>query len=232
MPRTRSSRPRHRRHPDRCVVTTASASICGQPKLDMVQTGTVSGSVFRDGLSRLTWSRPDIVDVFTLQRDGEIVQLSPVRSGSTSCPRTGRSESSRSLPTARDPARTSMHDETSEKTTKTPRAHPRGHRTTRTRGSRSSRAAARRSTKTPSVPSRSLAGAGLWRGPIDDDDHGRRPERPDDESRSLFHRPRAPRGRAGGMSLRLLRVRVRAGASCRAYFASSSRGCSPPCAVR
>src|SRR6185436_3655379 len=47
------------------------------PKLDMVLTGTGSGSVFRDGLRQdVTWSRPDIVDAFTLRSaSGEVVQL-------------------------------------------------------------------------------------------------------------------------------------------------------------
>jgi hypothetical protein len=51
----------------------------GNPKLDMVQTGTGSGSVFRDGLRQdVTWTRADIVDAFTLRSaSGEVVQLSP-----------------------------------------------------------------------------------------------------------------------------------------------------------
>jgi hypothetical protein len=62
------------------VVTTAfGLDPAGSPKLDMVQTGTGSGSVFRDGLRQdVTWSRPDIIDVFTLRNaSGEVVQLSP-----------------------------------------------------------------------------------------------------------------------------------------------------------
>jgi hypothetical protein len=51
----------------------------GNPKLDMVLTGTGIGSVFRDGLRQdVTWSRNDIVDSFTLRNQaGEVVQLSP-----------------------------------------------------------------------------------------------------------------------------------------------------------
>jgi hypothetical protein len=51
----------------------------GNPKLDMVQVGTGVGSVFRDGLRQdVTWSRPDIVDAFTLRsQSGELVRLSP-----------------------------------------------------------------------------------------------------------------------------------------------------------
>jgi hypothetical protein len=61
------------------VTTAFGLDPAGSPKLDMVQTGTGSGSVFRDGLRQdVTWSRPDIVDVFTLRNaSGEIVQLSP-----------------------------------------------------------------------------------------------------------------------------------------------------------
>ena len=51
----------------------------GNPKLDMTLTGTGTGAVFRDGLRQdITWTRPDIVDVFTLRSaSGEVVQLSP-----------------------------------------------------------------------------------------------------------------------------------------------------------
>jgi hypothetical protein len=51
----------------------------GNPKLDMTLTGTGSGSVFRDGLRQdITWTRPDIVDAFTLRNAaGDVVQLSP-----------------------------------------------------------------------------------------------------------------------------------------------------------
>ena len=54
----------------------------GNPKLDMVQTGSGSGSVFRDGLRQdVTWTRGDIVEAFTLRNaNGEIVQLSPGQS--------------------------------------------------------------------------------------------------------------------------------------------------------
>ncbi len=54
----------------------------GNPKLDMVLTGTGRGSVFRDGLRQdVTWTRPDIVDAFTFRNaNGEIVQLSPGQS--------------------------------------------------------------------------------------------------------------------------------------------------------
>lgn len=51
----------------------------GNPKLDMTLTGTGTGAVFRDGLRQdITWTRPDIVDAFTLRNaSGEVVQLSP-----------------------------------------------------------------------------------------------------------------------------------------------------------
>jgi hypothetical protein len=51
----------------------------GNPKLDMVLTGTGAGIVFRDGRRQeVTWSRPDIFDVFTLTNAaGEAVRLSP-----------------------------------------------------------------------------------------------------------------------------------------------------------
>ncbi len=51
----------------------------GNPKLDMVLTGTGAGIVFRDGRRQeVTWSRPDIFDVFTLtSAAGEAVRLSP-----------------------------------------------------------------------------------------------------------------------------------------------------------
>ncbi len=51
----------------------------GNPKLDMVLTGTGVGVVFRDGRRQeVTWSRPDIFDVFTLTNAaGEAVRLSP-----------------------------------------------------------------------------------------------------------------------------------------------------------
>jgi hypothetical protein len=51
----------------------------GNPKLDMVLTGTGQGVVFRDGRRQdVTWSRPDIFDIFTLTNaSGEAVRLSP-----------------------------------------------------------------------------------------------------------------------------------------------------------
>jgi hypothetical protein len=51
----------------------------GNPKLDMTLLGTGSGSVFRDGKRQdVTWSRPDIFDVFTLRNSsGETVRLEP-----------------------------------------------------------------------------------------------------------------------------------------------------------
>jgi hypothetical protein len=51
----------------------------GNPKLDMVLTGTGQGVVFRDGRrEEVTWSRPDIFDVFTLTNAaGEAVRLAP-----------------------------------------------------------------------------------------------------------------------------------------------------------
>ena len=51
----------------------------GSPKLDMQLTGTGRGFVFRDGRRQeVTWSRPDIVDVFELRNPaGEAVRLSP-----------------------------------------------------------------------------------------------------------------------------------------------------------
>ncbi|MDO8506124.1 MAG: DUF3048 domain-containing protein [Candidatus Limnocylindria bacterium] len=51
----------------------------GNPKLDMQLTGSGTGVAFRDGQRlELTWTRPDIVDAFTLRNaSGEIVQLSP-----------------------------------------------------------------------------------------------------------------------------------------------------------
>ena len=51
----------------------------GNPKLDMVLTGTGMGSVFRDGLRQdVTWTRSDIVDSFTLRNaSGDLVELSP-----------------------------------------------------------------------------------------------------------------------------------------------------------
>jgi hypothetical protein len=51
----------------------------GNPKLDMTLIGTGSGSVFRDGKRQeVTWTRPDIFDVFTLRNaSGEAVRLSP-----------------------------------------------------------------------------------------------------------------------------------------------------------
>ncbi|HUQ42038.1 MAG TPA: DUF3048 C-terminal domain-containing protein, partial [Candidatus Limnocylindrales bacterium] len=54
----------------------------GNPKLDMVLTGAGKGVVFRDGLRQdVTWTRPDIVDAFTLRSaSGEIVLLSPGQS--------------------------------------------------------------------------------------------------------------------------------------------------------
>ena len=51
----------------------------GNPKLDMVLTGTGQGIVFRNGLrEEVTWTRPDIFDVFTLRNAaGEAVRLAP-----------------------------------------------------------------------------------------------------------------------------------------------------------
>lgn len=51
----------------------------GNPKLDEVLTGSGKGVVFRDGLRQeITWTRPDIVDAFTLRNaSGERVLLSP-----------------------------------------------------------------------------------------------------------------------------------------------------------
>ena len=51
----------------------------GNPKLDMTLIGTGNGSVFRDGKRQdVTWSRPDIFDVFTLRNsNGEAVRLEP-----------------------------------------------------------------------------------------------------------------------------------------------------------
>ena len=51
----------------------------GNPKLDMTLIGTGNGSVFRDGKRQdVTWSRPDIFDVFTLRNaSGEAVRLEP-----------------------------------------------------------------------------------------------------------------------------------------------------------
>jgi hypothetical protein len=51
----------------------------GNPKLDMVLTGTGHGIVFRNGLrEEVTWTRPDIFDVFTLRNAaGEPVRLAP-----------------------------------------------------------------------------------------------------------------------------------------------------------
>jgi hypothetical protein len=51
----------------------------GNPKLDMTLVGTGSGSVFRDGKRQdVTWTRPDIFDVFTLRSaTGEAVRLAP-----------------------------------------------------------------------------------------------------------------------------------------------------------
>jgi hypothetical protein len=51
----------------------------GNPKLDMTLVGTGSGSVFRDGKRQdVTWTRPDIFDVFTLRNaNGEAVRLAP-----------------------------------------------------------------------------------------------------------------------------------------------------------
>src|SRR5882762_1618981 len=51
----------------------------GNPKLDMVLTGTGQGIVFRNGLrEEVTWTRPDIFDVFTLRNGaGEPVRLAP-----------------------------------------------------------------------------------------------------------------------------------------------------------
>jgi hypothetical protein len=51
----------------------------GNPKLDMTLVGTGNGSLFRDGKRQdLTWTRPDIFDVFTLRNaSGEAVRLDP-----------------------------------------------------------------------------------------------------------------------------------------------------------
>jgi hypothetical protein len=51
----------------------------GNPKLDMRLIGTGQGSVFRDGKRQdVTWTRPDIFDVFTLRNSsGEAVRLAP-----------------------------------------------------------------------------------------------------------------------------------------------------------
>jgi hypothetical protein len=51
----------------------------GNPKLDMVLTGTGQGIVFRDGRrEEVTWTRPDIFDVFSLRNAaGEAVRLAP-----------------------------------------------------------------------------------------------------------------------------------------------------------
>jgi hypothetical protein len=51
----------------------------GSPKLDMRLVGTGRGIVFRDGRRQeVTWSRPDIFDVFALRNAaGEVVQLGP-----------------------------------------------------------------------------------------------------------------------------------------------------------
>jgi hypothetical protein len=51
----------------------------GNPKLDMTLIGTGSGSLFRDGRRQdVTWTRPDIFDVFTLRNaSGETVRLAP-----------------------------------------------------------------------------------------------------------------------------------------------------------
>jgi hypothetical protein len=51
----------------------------GNPKLDMALTGSGPASVFRDGRRHdVTWSRPDIFDVFTLTNAaGEAVRLGP-----------------------------------------------------------------------------------------------------------------------------------------------------------
>jgi hypothetical protein len=51
----------------------------GNPKLDMTLIGTGNGSVFRDGKRQdVTWTRPDIFDVFTLRNsNGEAVRLEP-----------------------------------------------------------------------------------------------------------------------------------------------------------
>jgi hypothetical protein len=51
----------------------------GNPKLDMTLVGAGNGSVFRDGKRQdITWTRPDIFDVFTLRNsNGEAVRLDP-----------------------------------------------------------------------------------------------------------------------------------------------------------
>jgi hypothetical protein len=51
----------------------------GNPKLDMTLVGSGNGSIFRDGKRQdVTWTRPDIFDVFTLRNaSGEAVRLEP-----------------------------------------------------------------------------------------------------------------------------------------------------------
>jgi hypothetical protein len=98
-------------------------------------------------------------------------------------------------------------DETSEKTTKTPRRAPaRRRRTTRAPRPPAHREAPHdRSAALPDVPIAKSGGSGSsGRGPIDDDDHGRKPERPDDENRPLLIALALLAVGAGVMSLRLL----------------------------
>jgi hypothetical protein len=106
-------------------------------------------------------------------------------------------------------------DETSEKTTKTPRRAPaRRRRTARTPRPPAHREAVHdRSAKVPEVPIAKSGGSGSsGRGPIDDDDHGRKPERPDDENRPLLIALALLAVGAGVMSVRLLsRVGTRRG---------------------
>jgi hypothetical protein len=102
-------------------------------------------------------------------------------------------------------------DETAEKT-KTPRRAPvRRRRTTRTPRPPAHRETSHdRSAKAPDAPIAKSGGSGIsGRGPIDDDDHGRKPERPDDENRPLLIALALLAVGAGVMSLRLL---ARAGA--------------------
>jgi len=98
-------------------------------------------------------------------------------------------------------------DGTSEKTTKTPRRAPaRRRRTARTPRPPAHRETPHdRVTKVPSEPVAESGGSGFsGRGPIDDDDHGRKPERPDDENRPLLIALALLAVGAGVMSLRLL----------------------------
>ena len=97
-------------------------------------------------------------------------------------------------------------DETSEKT-KTPRRAPaRRRRTARAPRPPAHREAPHdRAAKVPEAPIAKSGGSGVsGRGPIDDDDHGRKPERPDDENRPLLIALALLAVGAGVMSLRLL----------------------------